>query len=54
MFVCRYPKGKSDPAELTKKEAYSSIDRSIPVFRFMHENGLNAISSTKRKEHSFG
>ena len=54
MFVCRYPKGKSDPAELTKKEAYRTIDRSIPVFRFMHENGLNAIRTTKRKEHSFG
>ena len=47
MFVCRYPKGKSDPAELTKKEAYRVIDRSIPVFRFLHDNGLNAIRTTK-------
>jgi DNA primase len=54
MFVCRYPKGKSDPAELTKKEAYRVIDRSIPVFRFLHDNGLNAIRTMKGKEHSFG
>lgn len=47
MFVCRYPAGKSDPAELTKREAYRVIDRSIPVFRFLHANGLNAIRTTK-------
>lgn len=47
MYVCRYPKGKSDPAELTQREANRSIERAIPVFQFLHKNGLNAIRTTK-------
>jgi|SRR5580765_247426 len=31
LFVCRYPKGKSDPAELSEKEALRSIERAVPI-----------------------
>jgi len=34
LFVCRYPRGKSDPAELTEKEALRSIARAIPLRKF--------------------
>jgi DNA primase len=30
LFVCRYPAGKSDPAELTAKQARRSVERAIP------------------------
>lgn len=29
--VCRYPRGKFDPAELNEEEAYRSISRAVPV-----------------------
>jgi DNA primase len=47
LFVCRYPKEKSDPAELTKREAYRQIDRSIPVFRFLNSLGLSGQHQRK-------
>jgi len=31
LHVCRYPKGKSDPAELSESEAENSIRRAIPI-----------------------
>src|SRR5262245_7125388 len=31
LHVCRYPKGKSDPAELTEKEAEHSIRGALPI-----------------------
>lgn len=31
LHVCRYPKGKSDPAELSEKEAEHSIRGAIPI-----------------------
>lgn len=34
LFVCRYPAGKSDPAELSKEEVKRSISRAVPVHRF--------------------
>lgn len=34
--VCRYPKGKFDPGELEKEEAYRSIERAIPVAKFFN------------------
>jgi DNA primase len=36
MIVCRYPKGKNDPAELTKEEATRAISRAVPFSVFMH------------------
>jgi hypothetical protein len=32
--VCRYPKGKYDPAEMSRREAMRSIDRAIPAGKF--------------------
>lgn len=34
LFVCRYPSGKSDPAELTQKEVERSLARAIPIHQF--------------------
>lgn len=34
VFVCRYPKGKSDPAELTGKEVERSIERALTIHEF--------------------
>jgi DNA primase len=34
LFVCRYPRDKSDPAELTRKEAMRSIETAIPYATF--------------------
>ena len=31
LLVCRFPKGKSDPAELTREEAWRSLDRAVPI-----------------------
>jgi DNA primase len=42
MFVCRYPRGKSDPAELSREEVRNAIDKSIPLYRFMSEHIPNA------------
>jgi DNA primase len=49
-FVCRYPKGKYDPAELVAPEAQRSIERAIPLFKFTHRLNVN----TKEREKSFG
>jgi 5S rRNA maturation endonuclease (ribonuclease M5) len=46
LFVVKYPKGKSDPAEMNRAEKFRQIDRSIPIYRFIHETGLNV----RRKE----
>lgn len=34
LLVCRYPGGKSDPAELTKEECERSIARAVPIHQF--------------------
>lgn len=34
LYVVRYPKGKSDPAELTEREAQRAIDRVISLRKF--------------------
>jgi hypothetical protein len=31
LLVCRYPKGKFDPAELSRKEKFRSVERAVPV-----------------------
>lgn len=31
LYVCRYPRGKSDPAELTRQEALRSVESAVPV-----------------------
>jgi DNA primase len=45
MYVCRYPSGVEDPAELCKlgREGVERvIDRAIPLSRFMRKTGLSA------------
>jgi DNA primase len=37
MYVCRYPKGKTDPAELSQKEAVRVIDRAVPFVKFQQQ-----------------
>lgn len=48
LYVVRYPKGKSDPAETTEKEAWRQIDRAVPISKFITRNGLSVRS--RRKE----
>jgi hypothetical protein len=31
LFICRYPAGKSDPAELSKEQALRSVERAVPA-----------------------
>ena len=38
--VCRYPKGKYDPAEMSRREAMRSIERAIPVGKFFNTRTL--------------
>jgi DNA primase len=32
--VCRFPRGKNDPAELTRREAYHSVEHALPFSLF--------------------
>jgi len=45
IYVMRYPKGRHDPAELTRREAYSQVKKAISLHRFT----LN-VHRSKRKE----
>jgi DNA primase len=47
--VCRYPKGKTDPAVLTSKEASRSIEKAIAYAQFSRLAGISPRSA-KRKE----
>jgi DNA primase len=49
LFVVRFPKGKSDWDSVTKEEKFRQIDRSIPLFRFIHENSLNVIPKRRSR-----
>lgn len=35
LFVCRYPAGKNDPAELEREEVRRSIERALPMHQFL-------------------
>jgi DNA primase len=37
LFVCRYPKGKDDPAELTSQEVERSLERALPISTFFRK-----------------
>jgi 5S rRNA maturation endonuclease (ribonuclease M5) len=50
MYVVKYPKGKSDPAELNREEAVRQIDRSVPLVKFLQATGLNVRNRRRRKE----
>jgi DNA primase len=42
LYICRFPKGKKDPAELSRKEAMRSIERAVPASTWMAKNFPNA------------
>jgi 5S rRNA maturation endonuclease (ribonuclease M5) len=46
LYVMKYPKGKSDPAELTRREALNQISKAQPLVLFNRK----ARTSTRRKE----
>jgi len=45
--ICRYPKTKYDPAELTRREAHRLIKRAVPISKLFNPNA-------KKREISFG
>jgi DNA primase len=49
-YVVRFPRGKTDPAELTKKERDRVIDRAIPVSEF-RKRVRHLTRSTKEATH---
>lgn len=52
LYVMKFPKGKSDPAELTEEEAHRQVNRAVPALRFIRENNLNV--SRRERNYSFG
>jgi DNA primase len=48
-FVCRYPKGVSDPGEISHEAAERSIKRAIPIVKFMSDNFPNVETQRRRK-----
>lgn len=46
--VCRYPKGKTDPAVLTGREAERSIERAITFSQFRHKAGFSLPKQPRR------
>lgn len=43
LFVCRFPTGKSDPGELSEREAQRVIERAMPFLKFkrkLHKMGI--------------
>jgi len=53
IFVCLYPKGKSDPAELSSKERRKVIDNAIPLAKFVRRV-RNVMPEMSRKEIKVG
>lgn len=45
LFVCRYPKGKGDPAEMTTHEVERSVERALTIAEF----GRKSRNVTRRK-----
>lgn len=52
--VCRYPKMKTDPAELNEEDAIRMIERAVPFAKFCNMAGISRPKTTKRKEISLG
>lgn len=53
IFVCLYPRGKSDPAELTKKEAKQIIEDAISINAFrrrLRGLGITPMKKPERRE----
>lgn len=57
IFICRYPKGKSDPAELDRKEANRSVQKAVPLVKFkrqLKDRGISLNVNQRERTHSFG
>lgn len=50
-YVCRFPKGRYDPAELSREEAVRSVERAVPASRWVSQHLPNA---TRGKERAVG
>jgi hypothetical protein len=37
LFVCRFPKHRGDPAEMTREEVQRSIERAMPIHQFLRK-----------------
>lgn len=53
LYIVRFPKGKDDWDEISRKEKVKQLSRAVPAFRFMQQNGLN-VRQAKRKVGNFG
>jgi DNA primase len=49
LFVCRYPRGKDDPAKLNSKEAVAAVERAVPFVQFQQK--VTRLISTREREH---
>jgi DNA primase len=52
LFICRFPKGKFDPAELSRKEARITVEKAIPLALFvrrLEQKGIK-LNFTRQKE----
>ena len=47
IFVCRYPRGKDDPAKLNSKEAVRTIDRAVPFVKF--QQAVTRLTTKERE-----
>lgn len=54
IFVCLYPKGKSDPAELSRKEKIRAIENAVSLVAFQRRMREVKLSGPKRKEIAYG
>jgi DNA primase len=52
--VCRYPKGKSDPAELGRDESSRAIERALDFMTWKSKAGVTIPKPKRRKDFSFG
>jgi DNA primase len=52
--VCRYPRGRTDPAELTREESERAIARAIDFTAWKRKAGITSPKPSRRKEISFG
>ena len=50
LYIVRYPKGKSDPATLTRREAWNQRGKAVPAAKFMRTTGLNARQPRKEQQ----
>lgn len=49
IFICRYPKGKTDPAQLDRQEANRSIERAISAQAFHKRVGIARATSQRER-----